>query len=177
MHLLRKAKLRSGQKILINGGSGSVGTFAVQIARYLGAEVTGVCSMANLELVKSLGAHEVIDYTKEDFTQSGRTYDAIFDAVMKTSFSRCERSLKQGGAYITVDYPILQALWTSMIGSKRVVFGTFKNSAENLVFLREIIEAGKLRSVIDKCYPLEETPEAHRYVDTGHKKGNVVITV
>ena len=174
--LLRKGKIQSGQKILIIGASGSVGTFAVQLARYFGAEVTGICSTANIEMVKSLGAHKVIDYTKDDFTKSGQTYDVIFDAAMKTSFSGCESSLTPRGVFITVDFPLLTAFRTSIIGSRKVVFG-IANRIEDLVFLRELIEAGKLRSVIDRCYPLEQTVEAHRYVDKGHKKGNVVITV
>ena len=174
--LLRKGKIQSGQKVLIVGASGSVGTFAVQLARYFGAEVTGVCSTANIELVKSLGADKVIDYTREDFTESGETYDIIFDAVIKTSFSRCKGSLKQKGVYITVDYPLLQAFWTSIGGSRKVVFG-IANKIEDLTFLRKLIEVGKLISVIDRCYPLEQIVEAHRYVEAGHKKGNVVITV
>jgi NADPH:quinone reductase-like Zn-dependent oxidoreductase len=174
--LLRKGKIKSEQKVIILGASGSVGTFAVQLARYFGAEVTGVCSTKNIELVKSLGAHKVIDYTKEDFTKNGQTYDIIFDAVMKTSFSQCKSSLAPKGVFITVDYPLLQALWTSIAGSRKVVFG-IANRIEDLVFLRELIEAGKLKSVIDKSYPLEQAAEAHRYVEKGHKKGNVVITV
>jgi NADPH:quinone reductase-like Zn-dependent oxidoreductase len=176
LHLLRKGGIQSGQKVLINGASGSVGTFAVQLASYFGAEVTGVCSTANMEMARSLGADKVIDYTKEDFTQNGETYDIIFDAVIKTSFSRCKRSLKQGGAYLTVDYPLRDALRGSIAGSQKVVFGV-ANRIEDLTFLRELIEAGTLRSVIDRCYPLEQTAEAHRYVEKGHKKGNVVITV
>jgi NADPH:quinone reductase-like Zn-dependent oxidoreductase len=174
--LLRKGKIQSGQKILIYGASGSVGTFAVQLARYFGAEVTGVCSTTNIEMMKSLGADKVIDYTKEDFTRSGQTYDIIFDAVMKTSFSRCKSSLKRRGVYITVDYPFLQAFWASIFGSRKVVFG-IANRIEDLTFLRELIEAGKIKSVIDRRYPLEQTAEAHRYVEKGHKKGNVVITL
>ena len=174
--LLRKAKVQSGQKVLIFGASGSVGTFAVQLAKYFGAEVTGVCSTTNMEMVKSLGVDKVVDYTKEDFTKSGQTYDIIFDAVIKTSFSRCKRSLKQKGVYVTVDYPLLQALWTSVVGCRKVKFG-IANKIEDLVFLRELVEAGKLRSVIDRRYPLEQTAEAHRYVEKGHKKGNVVITL
>jgi len=174
--LLRKGKIQSGQKVLVVGASGSVGTFAVQLAKYFGAEVTGVCSTTNIEMVKSLGADKVIDYTKDDFTRSGQTYDIIFDAVMKSSFSRCKSSLKQRGVFITVDWPLLQAFWTSIVGSRKVVFG-IANRIEDLSFLRELIEAGKIKSVIDRCYPLEQTAEAHKYVDKGRKKGNVVITV
>ena len=176
LHLLRKADVHSGHKVLVFGASGSVGTFAVQLARHFGAEVTAVCGTANMEWVRSLGADKVIDYTKEDFTKSGRTYDVIFDAVRKTSFSRCKGALKERGIYATVDWPILRALWTSIIDRRKVVFG-IANRIEDLTFLRELIEAGELRSVIDRCYPLEQTAEAHRYVEKGHKKGNVVITV
>ena len=177
LHFLKKGDIQSGQKVLIYGASGSVGTFAVQLAKYFGAEVTGVCSTTNLKLVKSLGADKVIDYTKEDFTKSGQTYDVIFDVVIKTSFSRCKSSLKQRGLYLTTGWPLLQALWTSMVGSKKIIFGIMSQNPENLIFLKELIEAGKLKSVIDRRYPLEQTAEAHRYVDKGHKKGNVVITV
>ncbi len=176
LHILRKGDIQNGQKVLINGASGSVGTFAVQLAKYFGAEVTGVCSTTNLELVKSLGADEVIDYTKEDFTKCSETYDIIFDTVRKTSFSHCKSSLKPRGAYLTVDWPLIQALWTSIVGSKKVIFGTPAIKADNLIFLKELIEAGKLKAIIDRCYPLEQTAEAHQYVDKGHKKGNVIIT-
>jgi NADPH:quinone reductase-like Zn-dependent oxidoreductase len=174
--LLRKGTIQSGRKVLILGASGSVGTFAVQLARHFGAEVTGVCSTTNIEMVKSLGADKVIDYTKDDFTKSGQTYGVIFDTAMKTSFSRCKSSLTPRGVFITVDWPLLQALWTSLVGRQKVVFG-IANRIEDLVFLRELIEAGKLKPVIDRRYPLEQTAEAHRYVETGHKKGNVVIIV
>lgn len=173
-------KIQSGQKVLINGASGGLGTFAVQLAKYFGAEVTGVCSTSNLELVKSLGADKVIDYTKEDFTKGGETYDIIFDTVGKTSFSRCKSSLKQNGRCLLAVAGVphfLQMLWTSMIGSKKVVCGVAVFTKEDLIFVKELIEAGKIKSVIDRRYPLEQTAEAHSYVDKGHKKGSVVITL
>ena len=180
-----KGNIQSGQKVLINGASGSVGTAAVQVAKYYGAEVTGVCSTANLELVESLGADKVIDYTQEDFTKSGETYDIIFDTVGKTSFSRCKSSLKQRGIYLTtvpglVD--LLQTLWTSMVGSKKAKFAfaglrPASEMTKDLILSKELMEAGKIKPVIDRRYPLEQIADAHRYVETGHKKGNVVITV
>jgi NADPH:quinone reductase-like Zn-dependent oxidoreductase len=180
-----KGNIQSGQEVLIYGASGSVGTAAVQLAKYYGAEVTGVCSTANLELVKSLGADKVIDYTQEDFTKSGQTYDIIFDAVGKTSFSRCKGSLKQTGIFLEAALTpaiLPQMLWTSKIGSKKamIAFTGLMPACErtkNLVFLKELIEAGEIKAVIDRTYPLEQIAEAHRYVETGHKKGNVVITV
>lgn len=179
------AKIRNGQTILINGASGSVGTYAVQLAQYFGANVTGVCSTRNLELVKSLGAHQVIDYTQEDFTRSGQTYDIIFDAVGKSSFARCQNALTQQGVYVTtVPTPdfFFQVLWTSRSGSKRAAFvapglRSASDKAKDLTFLKELCEAGKLSSVIDRSYRLDQIREAHRYVETGHKKGNVVIIV
>jgi NADPH:quinone reductase-like Zn-dependent oxidoreductase len=180
-----KANIQSGQTILINGASGSVGTAAVQLARYFGAEVTGVCSTSNLELVKSLGADKVIDYTQEDFTQSGQTYDVIFDTVGKTSFSRSRSSLKQTGIFLEAALTpaiLPQMLWTSMVGTKKAMIAftglmPASERTENLIFLKELIEAGEIIAVIDRRYPLEQIAEAHRYVETGHKKGNVVITV
>ncbi len=175
-----KGNIQSGQKILIYGASGSLGTAAVQLAHYFGAEVTGVCSTVNVDLVKSLGAKEVIDYTKEDFSQNGQTYDIIFDTVGKTSFSRCKRSLTQRGIYLAAVAGVpefVQMLWTSMVGSKKVIAGIAIERKKDLVFLKELIEAGKIKSVIDRCYPLEQIVEAHQYVETGHKQGNVVITL
>jgi len=184
LYFLRdKGNIQSGQKVLINGASGSVGTAAVQLAKYFGAEVTGVCSTTNLEMVRSLGADKVIDYTQEDFTQSGETYDIIFDTVVgKTSFSGCRNSLKENGLYLAVAgglKELIQMLWTSIIGRKKVIFGggSACERKEYLIFLKGLIEEGKIKSVIDRRYPLEQMAEAHRYVDKGHKKGNVVITV
>jgi NADPH:quinone reductase-like Zn-dependent oxidoreductase len=181
LFFLRKGNIQSGQKVLIYGSSGGIGTFAVQIAKSFGAEVTGVCSIANLELVKSLGADKVIDYTKEDLAKSGETYDVIFDTVGKSPFSGCIRSLKKKGIYLRAVHlelsPMLRGLWTSMTSSKKVIGGVAIYKTEDLVFLKELIEEGKITSAIDRRYPLEQTAEAHSYVDTGHKKGNVVITV
>jgi NADPH:quinone reductase-like Zn-dependent oxidoreductase len=180
-----KGKIQSGQTVLIYGASGSVGAAAVQLARYYGAEVTGVCSTTNLEWVKSLGADQVIDYTQEDYTENGKTYNIIFDTVGKCSFSGCKGSLTESGVYLaTVPMPrtMLQVLWTSIAGGKKAKFAaTGLRSAEkktkDLLFLTELIEAGKIKAVIDRRYPLEQMAEAHRYVEEGHKKGNVVITV
>ncbi len=180
-----KGKIQSGQRVLIYGASGSVGSAAVQLTRYYGAEVTGVCSSANLDMVSSLGAYQVIDYTQEDFTKNGKTYDIIFDTVGKLSFSQCKGSLTDEGIYLaTVPTPamMLQAVWPARSGSKKVKFVAAglrpaREKNKDLVFLTELIEAGKLKAVIDRVYPFEQMAEAHRYVEKGHKKGNVVISV
>ncbi|HXQ39389.1 MAG TPA: NAD(P)-dependent alcohol dehydrogenase [Anaerolineales bacterium] len=180
LHYLRKANVQPGQKVLVYGSSGSVGTYAVQLAKYFGAEVTGVCSTANVELVKSLGADQVIDYTAEDFSANGETYDVIFEAVDKSSFSACVKALKKDGIYLNATSPLpgFQMLWTKMTTDKKLFLGENPpESAEDLILLKELVEAGQLKPVIDRCYPLEQIVEAHRYVDKGHKKGNVVITV
>jgi NADPH:quinone reductase-like Zn-dependent oxidoreductase len=174
------AKLQRGQKVLINGASGAVGSAAVQLAKHFGAEVTGVCSAANVDLVKSLGADAVIDYTQEDFTRNGQTYDVIFDAVGKSSFRRCKGSLTPKGVYLTT-VPTLgmvrDLLWTVFSSGKKAKFATaglMQNHA-NLNFLKELAETGQIKAVIDRRYPLEQIAEAHRYVDTERKRGNVVI--
>jgi NADPH:quinone reductase-like Zn-dependent oxidoreductase len=180
LHYLRNANIQSGQKVLIYGASGSVGTYAIQLAKYLGAEVTGVCSATNLELVKSLGADKVIDYTEADFTKNFEMYDVIFIAVDKLSFSTGMRFLKEEGTYLNVTTPVksLPMLWTSMTSNQKIMIGeTPPANAEGLIFLREMVEQGKIKPVIDRRYPLEQIVEAHRYVDKGHKKGNVVIAI
>ncbi len=181
LYFLRTANIQSGQKVLIFGASGGVGNYAVQLAKSFGAEVTGICSTTKLEMVKSLGADNVIDYTKEDFTKSGETYDVIFDTIGKTSVSRSKKSLKKNGFYLFATFglpKLIQILWLKLTSSKKVgPLGVVEESAEELTFLKELIEAGKMKSVIDRRYPLEQAAEAHGYVETGKKMGNVVITV
>jgi 2-desacetyl-2-hydroxyethyl bacteriochlorophyllide A dehydrogenase len=180
LHFLRKGNVQSGQKVLIIGAGGSIGTFALQLARYFGAEVTGVDSTGKLDMLRSIGAEHVIDYTQEDFTKSAETYDVIFDVMGKSSFSGNVRSLKQNGRYLLGNAGLTQMVrgrWTSMTSSKKVIIGAANQKTEDLLFLKELIEAGKIKPVIDRCFPLELTAEAHRYVETGQKKGNVVITV
>jgi NADPH:quinone reductase-like Zn-dependent oxidoreductase len=178
----RRADLQDGHEILVYGASGSVGTAAVQLAKHFGAHVTAVCNTKNVELVRSLGADEVIDYLQEDFTKNGETYDVVFDAVGKHSFRRCRGSLKKGGIYLTTDLgfmwhvPLL-ILLTRWIGSKRVTMAIEKYKKQDILFLKELIEAGKYRAVIDRRYPLEDVIEATRYVETGQKTGNVVLTL
>jgi NADPH:quinone reductase-like Zn-dependent oxidoreductase len=176
---LRRADVRKGQKILIYGASGSIGTAGVQLARYLGANVTAVCNTQNVELVRSLGADEVIDYLQEDFTKNGKTYDVVFDAVGKLSFRRCRRSLTPNGMYAPTDgyQNLILALWGSRIGDKKVVFPIPRYTKKDVLFLKELIEAGKYRAVIDRTYPLEDVVDAHRYVETHQKTGNVVLSL
>jgi NADPH:quinone reductase-like Zn-dependent oxidoreductase len=178
LFFLRKGNIQSGQKVLVFGASGGVGLFAVQLAKYFGAEVTGVCSTTKLELVKSLGADRVIDYTKEDFTKRDEIYDIIFDTVGKSPFSGSKRSLKKEGFYLFATFGLprlLRILWLKLTSSKKAITGLLKETTEDLIFLRELIEAGKIKAVIDRRYPLEQIAEAHGYVEKGHKKGNVVI--
>lgn len=182
LHFLKKAgSIRPGQKILIYGASGSLGTAAVQIAKYFEAHVTGVCSNANLELVKSLGVDQVLDYTADDFTLKGKKFDIIFDTVGKSPFYACVKSLNKKGIFlraVTMDLPsVFQGLWVSMTTDKKVLGGVVSEKRENLAFIKEIIEEGKFIPVIDKIYPLNQIAEAHRYVDKGRKKGNVILTV
>ncbi|TMH05258.1 MAG: NAD(P)-dependent alcohol dehydrogenase [Betaproteobacteria bacterium] len=184
LHFLRKAKIQAGQKVLVYGASGSVGVFAVQLAKHFGAHVTGVCSTANLDLVKSLGADEVIDYTREDFSTAGPVYDIVFDTVGKSGFARSLKSLKRGGFYVviapsgglaSVVGDILRGIWVSMTGAAKVIGGMARAAPGDLAFLKGLIESGKLRTVIDRRYSLDEIAEAHRHAEAGHKKGHVVI--
>ena len=179
---LRKADLREGRSILIYGASGAIGTAAVQLAKHFGAHVTAVCNTKNVELVRSLGADEVVEYLREDFTKNGKTYDVVFDAVGKHSFRRCRHSLEPGGVYIETDLGFMWhvpplALLTRWIGDKRVTLPIPKYTQENVLFVKELIEAGKFQAVIDRRYPLEDVVEATKYVETGQKTGNVVLIV
>ncbi len=180
LHYLRKGNIEPGQKVLINGAAGCFGTYGVQIAKIFGAEVTGVDSTRKLDALRSLGADHVIDYTQEDYTKNGETYDVIFDVVGKGSVSRAMKSLKPNGRYILATswvIQVLQGLWSSMTSSKKFIFELARDRTEDLVYLKELIEAGKLKAVIDRSYPLEQMSEAHRYVEGGEKVGNVVITI
>jgi len=177
--LLRKAHVQAGQKVLIHGASGGIGSAAVQLARHFGAEVTGVCGAPGLAYVKSLGADKVIDYGREDFSKNGATYDLIFDVLGKSSFSRCKNSLSKNGRYLRASFKtreLWQMLWTSMSGGKRVICALAPGSREDLLAVKELIEAGKIRTVMDKRFPLAQAADAHRYVEQGHKKGGVVIS-
>lgn len=180
LHFFRRGNLQAGEKVLINGASGGVGTAAVQLAKHFGAEVTGVCSTANLEMVKSLGADKVIDYTREDFTQNGEAYDVIVDTAGTAGFSTSKGSLKDGGRLLLIlgTLPdLLQIPWVSLTGNKKVIAGPATGGAEDLRYLAKLAVAGEFKPVIDRRYRLEEIVEAHRYVDMGRKKGNVVITL
>jgi NADPH:quinone reductase-like Zn-dependent oxidoreductase len=183
VYFLKRGNIQRGQKVLINGAGGSIGTFAIQLARYFGADVTAVDSTEKLDMLRSLGVDHVIDYTQEDFTKGGETYNVIFDVIGKSSFSRSLRSLTPNGRYLLGNPRLSQRVrgpWTSMRSSKKVIpyaARAASESTEDFNFLKGLIEAGQIQSVIDRCYALEQTAEAHRYVDTGHKKGNVVITV
>jgi NADPH:quinone reductase-like Zn-dependent oxidoreductase len=181
LHYLRKAKVQNGERVLINGAGGSFGTFAVQLAKLMGAEVTAVDSTEKLDTLRALGADHVIDYTREDFTEGGGTYDVIFNVVVGSSYSRAVRSLGEGGRYLLTNpagiFQMIRAMWTSLTSHKKVIVQFASEKAEDLVYLRNLVEAGKLRSVIDRSYPLERAAEAHRYVETDRKKGNVVLTM
>jgi len=179
---LRKAGSLNGKSLLVYGASGAVGTAAVQLGKHFGADVTAVCNTKNVELVRSLGADEVLDYTREDFTKNGKTYDVVFDAVGKHSFRRCRHSLKPGGTFTETDpgfmwhVPAL-ALLTRWVGDKKVALGITRFAKQDVELLKQLIEAGEYRPVVDRRYPIEDVVEAHRYVETGQKTGNVVLTV
>jgi NADPH:quinone reductase-like Zn-dependent oxidoreductase len=180
LHSLGKIEVRPGQKVLIVGAGGSMGTWAVQLAKHYGAEVTGVDHPSKLDMLRSIGADHVIDYTSEDFTKNGQKYDVIFDTIGKSPFSGSVRSLNEKGTYLNANPGVLGGLrwrWESKRSTKKVIPWTGGYTTEKLVALKDLIEAGKIKSVIDRRYPLEQIVEAHRYVDTGLKKGNVVITV
>ncbi len=179
-YLMTKGKMRRGEKVLVVGASGAVGSAAVQIARNFGAEVTGVCSTANLDLVRSLGADKVIDYTNEDFTANGETYDIILSSAGTTSFSRCKHALKEGGRLLMVlaGLPdLIQIPWAALSSSKRIVAGPAAEKPDDLRIIKQLAESGAFRPAIDRQYPLDRIVEAHAYVDAGHKKGSVVVTV
>ncbi len=180
LHFIKKATIQPGQKVLIVGASGAVGSAAIQLAKSFGAIVTGVCSTANTDLVKSIGADKVIDYTKEDFTQNDEIYDLIFDAVNTTSVARTLKSLTKNGIMILSAAgmsEMLQGLWFSMTSNRKVMTGVISHEAADIILLKELIEAGKYKPIIDRTYPLEQIAEAHAYVEKGHKKGNVAIEV
>lgn len=178
LNLLKKANLQPGQKVLINGASGGIGSAAVQLAKHFGAEVTGVCGTPRLDFVKALGADHVIDYTREDFTQNGETYDLIFDILGKSSFARCKHSLTPNGRLLFASFKLkqlLQMLWTSGSNGQKVICAIAPGSRADLLTIKELVEAGKIKAIIDKCYPLEQTAQAHRYMESGHRQGNVVM--
>lgn len=180
LYFLRKANIQPGQKALVFGASGGLGIYAVQLAKYFGAEVTGVCSTPKMDLVKSLGADHIIDYTREDFTKNGQIYDVIFDTVGKTSVLRSSRSLKKEGTYLlaTFGLPLLvQIMWLSLTSKKNLHYGLVEENPEEMNYLKDLLEAEQMRTVVDRCYPMDQAAEAHRYVETGHKMGSVVISM
>lgn len=180
LHYIRRAKIQKGEKILICGASGNIGTFAVQLAKVFGAEVTGVCGTRNMDMVRSLGADKVIDYSREDFASSGENYDVIFDTAGKCSYAACVKSLNKNGRLLLANpkfTQMIRSMWTPLLSSKKVLFAFANNRAKDLDYLTSLIEAGKLEAVIDKRYSLEQTAVAHRYVDSGLKKGNIIITM
>jgi len=177
LYFLRKAGIKEGDKVLIHGASGSVGTYAVQLAKYFGAEVTGVCSAKNHDIVKSVGADHIIDYKKEDFTKNNIKYDVIFDTVDKVSFSKCKKSLSERGKYLTSDWPFLQSFWVSLTSKKKLIIGMAPQDKDVMNYLKDLVERKILKPVIDRTYKLEEAVEAYKYVSTGHKVGNVIIKV
>ncbi len=180
LSLLRKVNIQPGQKVLVNGASGGIGSAAVQFVKHFGADVTGVCGTPRVEFVKALGADRVIDYTNEDFTQNGETYDLIFDIMGKSSFSQCKNSLKPDGIYLLASFKmkqLFQMLWSSMRGGRKVVCALSSEKVEDLAFIKELAETGKIKSIIDKRYPLEQAAAAHRYIEKGHKRGKVVLAL
>lgn len=180
LSLLKKVAIQPGQKVLINGASGSIGSAALQLAKHDGAQVTAVCSTSKMDFVKALGADKVIDYTREDFTQNGETYDLIFDILGRSSFSRCKNSLKPNGRYLLASFKlkqVFQMLWTSRFGTKKVICAFSNESLADLTTIKELVEAGKIKSIIDRCFPMEQTADAHRYIESGHKTSPVVIVM
>jgi NADPH:quinone reductase-like Zn-dependent oxidoreductase len=177
---LSKVSVQSGDRVLVNGASGGIGSVGLQLAKHLGAKVTGVCGTQRMDMVKALGADEVIDYTKEDFTRNDETYELIYDILGKSSYSRCKGSLSENGVYLLASFKvidILQMLWTSLVGNKKVICAFASESAESLVAARELAEVGELKAVIDRVYPLEQAAEAHRYYESGQKRGEIVLTL
>lgn len=178
LNLLRKVRIERGQKVLINGASGGIGSYALQLAKDFGAEVTGVCSTPRLALVKALGADKVIDYTREDFTRNGETYDLIVDILGKTAFSRAKNSLTPNGRLLYASFKLrhlVQMAWTSRFSRRKIICALSVEKPEDLVFVRELVEAGKLKPIVDRCYPLEQAAAAHRYAETGQKAGSIVL--
>lgn len=180
LNLLRKAEIKPGQKILINGASGSIGSHSVQLAKHYGAEVTGVCGTERMKFVKSIGANKVIDYTKEDFTKNGETYDVIFDILGRTKFKYCKNSLTENGKYLLASFKmkqLTQMIWTKIFSSKKVICAMSSENYDDLVAVKSLIERGVFKAIIDKTFPLEETSKAHEYIESGKKKAQIVITV